>query len=623
MRYPAPVDMWLTTRFEARDVAESSRGARWIDVIGRLAPGVSAEQAGAELAMIARRLEVHDPKHNAGVGTRVVSLRDHMVGSVRAPLVIVLAAVGLVMLIACANVASLLLGRTAAREGELAVRSALGAGRGRLVRQVLTESICLALVGGAAGLALALWGTRLLVALAPADIPRLYDVRVDAPVLAFTLGVTVLAALLFGCIPALHASPAQVTLRLREGNRGSRTRPGSARARGALVVAEMALAIMLLAGAGLMLRSLGRLREVNPGFEPGRVSTFTVTLSPVKYPGLEQQRTFGNALLEQVRRIPGVDSAALAFGLPLSGESFQLSFDVAGRPAPPPNAEPRAQIRVVSAGYFGTMGIPLLRGRVFTDADRPGSPLALLISEETARRHFSDEDPIGTTITFGWRREDGNRLSGEIVGVVGDVAHRSLGGEVRPHAYAAFDQWPIDVLTVVMRSRGDPGAALAAARTAVAALDRDVPVYDAFTLASMVDRSLGQPKFYMMLLVAFAGLAMVLAAVGIYGVIAYTVQQRTREIGIRIALGASAERVVAMVVRRGLVLALAGVALGTAGAFAVTRVLRSLLYGVGERDPATFIGVAVLLAVVALLASWIPARRAARVDPLTAMRAEG
>jgi predicted permease len=623
MRYPVPVDMWLTTRFAQSDLAESSRGARWIDVIGRLAPGASAEQAKGELATIARRLELHDPKHNTDVGTRVVPLQEQMVGTVRTPLIVVLAAVGLVMLIACANVASLLLGRTAARDGELAVRTALGAGRGRLVRQLLTESVCLALIGGAAGLALALWGTRLLVSLAPADIPRLYDVRIDGPVLLFTLGVTVVAALVFGSIPALHASGAQLASRLRDGNRGSRTRPGSARARGALVIGEMALAIMLLAGAGLLLRSLSRLRDVNPGFEPARVSTFTVTLSPVKYPRSDDHRAFGTALLEAVGRIPGVDSAALAFGLPLSGTSFQLSFDVDGRPAPPPNAEPRAQVRVVSAGYFGTMGIPLLRGRAFTPDDRPGGPQALVVSEETARRHFPGEDPIGKRIAFGWGRDDGGRLSGEIVGIVGDVRHRSLSAEVSPHVYAAFAQWPIDQLTVVMRSRGDPAATIAAARGAVASLDRDVPVYDAFTLATMVDRSLGQPRFYVLLLGVFAGLAVLLAAVGIYGVIAYTVQQRTREIGIRIALGASAERVVSMMVRRGLVLALAGVALGTAGAFAVTRVLRSLLYGVGARDPVTFVGVAVLLGVVALLASWIPARRAARVDPLTAMRAEG
>ena len=622
MRYPSPVDMWLTTRFTQRELSDASRGARWIDVIGRLAPGVTEAQARSDLGAIARRLELQDPRHNAGYSTRVVPMRDEMVGRVRTPLIILLTAVGFVLLIACANVASLMLGRTAAREAELAVRTALGAGRGRLVRQLLTESMCLAAIGGVLGLALAFWGTRLLLALAPNDIPRLYDVRVDVSVVAFTLGATALAALVFGAVPAWQAQVGKVASTLREGNRGSRTRPGSARVRAALVVSEITLALMLLAGAGLLLKSFGRLRDVDPGFDPARVSTFTVTLSPVKYGTLDQQRAFGAALLDRVRQLPGVDSAGLTFGLPLSGASFTLSFDVAGRPAPAPNAEPSAQVRVASGGYFGAMGIPLKRGRMFTAADRNGAPRVLVISEETARRFFAGETPIGKQISFGWTR-DGDRLAGEIVGVVGDVKQRSLSGDRVPHAYVAFEQWPLDEITVVMRSRAEPAAALRAARGIVASLDRDLPVYDAVTLDHMVSRSLGQPRFYLILLAVFAALAVVLAAVGTYGVMAYTVQQRTREIGIRIALGASTDHVVAMVVRRGVALAVAGVVLGTAGAWAVTRVLRQLLYGVSERDPVTFVGVAILLGVVAVLASWVPARRAARVDPLAAMRAEG
>jgi predicted permease len=622
MRYPSPVDMWLTTRFDRKDLSDGGRGSRWIDVIGRLAPGATQEQAQSEMNAIARRLELQDPKHNTGYSTRLVQLRDDMVGSVRPALIVLLAAVGFVMLIACANVASLMLGRTAARESELAVRTALGAGRGRLVRQLLTESCCLALAGGVLGLTLAVWGVRLLLSLAPTDIPRLYNVRIDPLVLLFTLGMTALAALFFGTIPALQASAAQAVLHLRAGNRGSRTRPGSARARNALVVAEITLALMLLVGAGLLIKSFTRLREVNPGFAPARVSTFTVTLSPVKYETLERQRAFSKVLLDAVHRIPGVDSAAVTFGLPLSGTSFQLSYDVAGRPAPPPNAEPRAQVRIVSPGYFATVGIPLVRGRAFSDADRPGSPRVMVVSEETVRRYFPGEAPIGKRIDFGWGR-DGDRLSGEIVGVVGDVRQHGLSAAVTPHVYAAWDQWPIDEITVVMRSRGDPAVALEAARAVVASLDRDLPVYDAFTLEAMVDRALGQPRFYVLLLSIFASLAVVLAVVGIYGVIAYTVQQRTREIGIRIALGASHGRVVGMVVRRGLVLALAGITLGSAGAYAMTRVLQSLLYGVGARDPMTFVAVPALLGVVAVLASWLPARRAARVDPLAAMRAEG
>ena len=622
MRYPSPVDLWLTTRFSARDLSDGNRGSRWIDVVGRLAPGATREQAQSEMNAIARRLELQDPKHNAGYSTKLLLLRDDMVGGVRPALIILLAAVGFVMLIACANVASLMLGRTAARESELAVRTALGAGRGRLVRQLLTESCCLALAGGVLGLALALAGTRLLLSLAPSDIPRLYNVRTDATVLLFTVGTTALAALFFGAVPAFQASGADTVLHLRTGDRGSRSRPGSARARNVLVVAEITLALMLLVGAGLLIKSFERLRDVNPGFTAARVSTFTVTLSPVKYETLEQQRTFSTTLLEAVHRIPGVDSAALTFGLPLSGTSFQLSYVVQGRPAPPPNAEPRAQVRIVSPGYFATVGIPLVRGRVFSEADRPGNPRTMVVSEETVRRYFPGEDPIGKHIDFGWNR-DGDHLAGEIVGVVGDVRQHGLSEDVTPHIYAAWDQWPIDEITVVMRSRGDPAVALKAARATVLSLDGDLPVYDVFTLETMVDRALGQPRFYVLLLSIFAVLAVVLAVVGIYGVIAYTVQQRTREIGIRIALGASRERVVAMVVRRGLILALAGIAFGSAGAYAVSRVLQSLLFGVGARDPFTFLAVAALLGAVALLASWLPARRAARVDPLAAMRAEG
>jgi putative ABC transport system permease protein len=622
MRYPAPVDMWLTTRFDAVDLSDSNRGARWVEVVGRLAPGVSMQQASSEIAAIAKRLEQQDPKHNTGYGTRLIPLQDEMVGSVRVPLLVLLIAVGFVLLIACANVASLMLGRTAARETEMAVRTALGAGRGRLVRQLLTESVCLALLGGVLGLGLALLGTRALIAMAPRDIPRMVDVHVDASVLLYTLATTAIAALMFGSLPAFHASVGKLASTLREGGRGSRGRPGSARARGALVVAEITLALMLLTGAGLMLKSFGRLREVNPGFVPEHLSTFSVSLSPVKYETLEQQRAFATTLLDQVNRIPDVDTAGLSFDLPIVGGSFAISFKVVGEPDRPPNDEPGAQLRVASPGYFKAMGIPLKRGRGIEAGDRAGGPRALVISEETARLYFKGQDPIGKRLEFGWGR-DGVRLTGEVVGIVGDVRQRSLGEGVSPHAYAAYDQWPIDELTVVMRTKGDPQSALRSARSIVAALDKDLPVYAAYTLESMVSRSLGQPRFYLTLLSVFAVLAVVLAAVGIYGVIAYTVQQRTRELGIRMALGASGDHVVAMVVGRGILLAVAGIALGTAGAFAVTRVMRSLLFGVSERDPATFIAVAALLAAVALIASWIPARRAAKVDPLVAMRTEG
>jgi len=441
-------------------------------------------------------------------------------------------------------------------------------------------------------------------------------------VLLFTFAMTAVAAVCFGSIPALSASVGQTVLHLRTGDRGSRGRPGSARARSALVVAEITLALMLLVGAGLLMKSLTRLRQVDPGFNSANVSTFTVTLSPVKYATLEQQRVFARTLLDHVRQIPGVDSAAVTFGLPMSGTSFSLSYEVRGRPAPAPNDEPRGQVRIVSPGYFSTVGIRLVRGRSFRTTDGPGAPRVLVVSEETARRYFPGEDPIGKWIDFPWKRE-GERLSGEIVGVVGDVRQHGLSTELSPHVYAAWDQWPLDELTVVMRTHGDPAAPLRAVRPMVASLDRDLPVYDAFTLGVLVDRTLGQPRFYVLLLGVFAGLAVVLAVVGIYGVMAYTVQQRTKEIGIRIALGATQDQVVGMVVWRGLTLAVLGVTLGSAAAYAVSRVLQSLLFGVSARDPWIFAGVSVLLASVAVGASWLPARRAAHVDPLAAMRAEG
>jgi putative ABC transport system permease protein len=387
------------------------------------------------------------------------------------------------------------------------------------------------------------------------------------------------------------------------------------------VVAEITLALMLLVGAGLLLRSFARLRDVNPGFQPARVSTFSVTLASDKYETPAQQRAFGNALLEEVHHIPGVDSAAVTFGLPLSGQSFQLTFDVAGRDAPPPNAEPRAQVRVVSPGYFATVGVPVVRGRSFTAADRAGGQRALLISQETARRFFPGEDPIGKRLTFGWR-QGGERLAGEIVGIVGDVRQRSLSADLTPHVYVAFDQWPLDELTVVMRTRGDPAAPLRAAQATVARLDRNLPVYDAFTLETMVDRSLGQPRFYVMLLTVFAVLAVVLAVVGIYGIIAYTVQQRTREIGIRMALGARAAQIVRMVVGQGVRLALPGVVLGVAGALLLTRFLRPMLYRVPPFDPATYAQLAALMLLVAAAAAFVPARRAIARDPMHALRRE-
>jgi putative ABC transport system permease protein len=481
----------------------------------------------------------------------------------------------------------------------------------------------LSIVGGAAGLALALVGVRALVALAPADIPRLDAIRLDATVMAFALAVTAIAGALFGVVPALQAAGADLHLRLRAGSRSANARAGggSARARRALVVSEVALAIVLLAGAGLLIRSFARLRDVNPGFRTEDTSTFTVTLSPTKYPREDQQLAFSRSLLERVRQLPGVQTAATTFGLPLSTTAFRLTFEIAGRAPASPTDEPRAQFRIASPDYFRTLGIPLLRGRSFDARDRQGSAPVVLISQETARRYWPNEDPIGQRILTGFGRS-GAKMGGEIIGVVGDVRQFGLDDTPTAHAYLASDQWPLDEITVVMRSTTPAAATLAAARTVVRELDPELPLYDVAPLADMVADSLAQRRFYLMLLAGFAGVALLLAAVGIYGVIAYSVQQRSREIGIRVALGASRESVLSMILGDGLVLVLAGVVIGTLGAVGLTRLLRTLLFGVSATDPVTFVAVPLLLVATGVIACALPARRAVRLDPMLTIRGE-
>ena len=621
LRMPAGVDLWLTTRFDASDLAQSARGARWIQVLGRLSSGATLSGAAGEMRAIAARLARFDPRHNAGVTTRVATLQENLVGAVRAPLLILLGAVGFVMLIACVNVAGLALGRTAARETELAVRTALGAGRGRIARQILTENIILSFGGGAAGIALAILGTRTLVTLAPAGLPLVQSVHVDAVVLSFALVVTLVSGLLFGVIPALHGSRQGIDGRLRAGSRGLSLGASGSRLRQSLVVAEVALAVALLAGAGLLLRSFGQLVAVDPGFRPTDVSTLSLSLSPVRYPDAERQARFATTLLTRVGTLPGVTAAGISFSLPLTNSAFGLTFAIGGRPEKTGPDEPRAQVRIATPDYFRAMGIPLLRGRGFTDADHAGSGRVLLISESAARQYWPNEEPIGQTLETGWRR-DGRRFGGTIVGVVGDVRQFSLAGAPQPSIYAPLAQWPLDELSLVMHSAGSVVTTLAAARDVVHELDAALPVYDVRSFDDVVRESVAERRFYAMLLAAFAGLALVLAAVGIYGVIAYSVQQRRRELGIRIALGATRERVIALVLRQGMALTLVGVAVGLAGAGLLTRVLRGQLYGVSATDPLTFAAVPVILLAVALVACAVPARRAVAVDPATSIRAE-
>ena len=616
---PWDVDLWLTTRFAPSDVAPASRGARWIEVVGRIAPGASLNGAGAEMNAIAARLAQLDPRHNLNVTARVMPLQEELVGQVRRPLMVLLGAVGFVMLIACVNVASLSLGRTAGREMELAVRTALGAGRGRLVRQILTESMLLSLGAGIVGIALAMLGTRALVLFAPGDLPLVTAVRVDGVVLGFALLLTITSGLLFGLMPAVQGSRQAVEGRLRASSRGNSL--GAGRLRQMLVVAEVALAIALLAGAGLLVRSFGQLTAVDPGFQSRQVTTFSLSLSPVRYPDAARQEQFASALLSRLDRLPGVSASGISFSLPLSGGGFSLTFAIGGRPEASGAEEPHAQVRVATPEYFRTMGIPLLRGRGFTAEDRAGGDRVLLISAEAARRYWPNENPIGQTLETGWHRE-GHALGGRIVGIVGDVRQFSLASRPQPGIYAPLAQWPLDELSVVVRSSAPASAVLAEARDVVHGLDSSLPVYDARPLSDVVRESIAERRFYATLLVSFAALALVLAAVGIYGVIAYSVQQRRRELGIRIALGASWSQVIAMVMRQGMALTLLGAGVGLAGAGILTRVLRGQLFGVSATDPLTFIVVPLILVSVAALACLVPARRAVAIDPATAIRAE-
>jgi putative ABC transport system permease protein len=620
-RWPESVDVWMTTRFSERDLAPSSRGARWLSVVGRIAPSASLTTARAVMDGIALRLAQLDPRHNATVGARVTPMLASMVHDLQRPLFVLLGAVGFVLLIACANVAGLTLARVASRDSELAMRTALGAARGRIARQILTESLLLAFAGGVLGVALAFLGTKALVSIAPSDLPRLDEVGLDAKVLAFTFAVTVLTGVLFGVVPAINASAANLHDRLRAGGRGGSGKRSSGRSRRALVVGEVALAIVLLAGAGLLLRSFALLRGVDPGFRPEGVFTFGVALDPRTYARPDQQRQFTTTLLDAMARSPGVTGTAVAFALPLSGDSFGFTFDVLGRPLADPDNEPRAQARIVSPGYFATMGIPVIRGRLFDDRDREGAPQAIVISSEVARRYFPGENPIGKSIKTGWGME-GKRFGGEIVGIVGDVRQFALDREPTPHMYMVYEQLPLNEYDVVVRSTAPSTVVFSSARSILRRLDPRIPLAGTRQVSDIVARSLGPRRFYLTLLASFAAVAMVLALVGIYGVIAYGIQQRRREIGIRLALGASGQRVLRMILSEGLRLVAGGVVLGVAGAFALTRVLEALLFEVGARDPLTFVAAPGALIVAAVVACLLPARSASRLDPIETIRSE-
>ncbi len=616
--FPREAVLWRPLEYNAMFRDPGNRRALWLRVIARLRPGVTPARAQSDVAAIAGRLQKDYPDLAGNIGASATPLAESMVGDLRTPLLLLLGAVGLVLLIACANVASLLLARASARATELAVRSALGAGRRRLVRQLLTESAVLALLGGGFGLLLGAWGAALLVRLGPGGIPRLEGVGVNGGVILFTAVVALVTALVFGAVPAWQATRVELTESLKEGARGGGARRSTGRLRAGLVVAELALAVMLLSGAGLLLRSFARLQAVDPGFRADHTVAFDLGLPDTRYGEPERVAEFYRTLLERLSALPGVQETGAVSALPLTGFRMRLSFDVKGRAPAPASEKPALDVIAATPGYLRALRIPVLRGRSFTSEDRAGARPVVLLNEEAVRRYFPGEDPIGQVVQLGWPRSP----AGEVVGIVRDVREEGLTAAAEPQIYLPQAQVPFASMSVVVRTTGDPARVASLVRREVHALDPDLAVDHLRTVREVVDRSIAEPRLYATLLALFAAVALTLAAVGIFGVMAYTVAQRRRELGIRLALGARPGGVLRLVVGQAAVLVAVGIALGLLGTLALSRVLAGLLFGVSATDPATLAAVAVGLGAVALLASWLPARAATRIAPSEALRLE-
>ena len=616
-RFERDVDVWAPLNLDTK------RGRRgdFLTVIGRLKPGVTLDRAQAQMTTIARQLEQQYPETNTNWGIELVPLKDQLVGGVRPALLIFMGAVGLVLLIACANVANLMLTRATAREREMAIRATLGAQQSRLVRQMLTESVLVSLAGGALGLLLAVWGVGALRSTQSSVIPRVSEIGIDGWVLAFTLLLALATGVLFGLVPALRIARGELNGALREGARGASGGMGVRQLRGVLVLAEVALALVLLVGAGLLIRSFDRLQRVDPGFNPDHVLSAEIVLPRARYGEAPRQRAFYRQLLDGMQGTPGVTSAALVSDVPLSGGASYLSFSVAGRPDPGPGTVQDAEVFVASPDYFRTLGIPLLQGRLFTTQDDAGKSNVVVINHAMAQRYWPGGNPIGAHVTLDDPRDSSASWS-TVVGVIGDVHHNRLNQEPYPQMYAPVAQVPQRAMMLVVRTAGDPTGLVGAVRRAVTSLDASLPISNIMTMEERVSHSVAQPRVNLTLLALFAGVALALAAVGIYGVVSYTVVQRTRELGIRMALGARPGDVLRLVIRQAMAPALAGVALGLVGAWGGTRLMASLLFGVSASDPMVFGAVALFLSGVALLASYIPARRATRVDPLVALQYE-
>ena len=594
---------------------------RFLSVVGRLKPGVSSEQAGAELKTIEARLSEEIPKYNKNYTTEVLPLREQFFGNVRRPLWLMLGAVGFVLLIACANVANLLLSLATSREKEIALRAALGARRVRITRQLLTESLLLALLGSVFGLGIAWIGIKALVAISPRDLVSLQTVGLNVPVLLWTLGLTLLTGLIFGLAPALHISRLNLNDSLKEGGKSeSAQASGSRRLRSALVVSEIALAVVLLASAGLLIKSFVRLQQVDRGFNTDNILTMVVRLPDAKYSKDPEIISFFTQTLERVRSLPGVRSAGIINFLPLyGGLGSATGFKIEGQPEPPPGQGPGCDVRAADAGYFKTMGIPLLRGRTFSEREDTEAKHVILINDALARKYFPNEDPIGKRLDVAMFEQP---FWAEIIGVVGNVRYDSLIDEAPPAVYYAHPDLTYPFMTLVIRTEGDPAAIAPAVQREIRSLDPNQPVSDVRTMDQVMSEWVSRSRFNTLLLGLFAGLATLLSAVGIFGVMNYSVALRTRELGLRLAIGAQPRQVLLLVLRQGLLLTVFGVVLGLGAAFALTRLLSGLLFGVEAVDVSTFTTISLLLVIVSLLACYLPARRAMRIDPLQALRYE-
>lgn len=616
-QFPPQVELWVPLAWDEKE--RQTRSIHDYQVIARLKPNVTLTQAQAEMNTISSRLAQQYPEADKGWGAVLVPLHEDLVGEIRPALLVLFSAVAFVLLIACANVANLMLARGANRAKEIAIRIALGARRPRIVRQLLTESVLVAVVGGLVGLLLATWGSGLLVRLISDSLPNPGDVGIDRWALGFTLLVSLGAGILAGIAPALQFTKAEMVETLKQGTGRTGGSAVKQRTRQALVVSEVALSLILLTGAGLMIRSFWKLQHVDPGFDPRNVLTMRVALSPVRYSEPQQQAAYFDRVLEQTRALPGVVSAGATTQLPLTGGGSTQPFTIEGQAGPEVAMQPMAQTRYISPDYFRTMGIPLRRGRFFTSEDREGGPQVVIISEEMARQFWPGQDPIGKRLTPSFHLKQGPR---EIVGVVGDVKGSGLDANAASMMYLPYKQLPRPSMTFVVRTTSDPQRLIQPVSRAIYAVDKEQAIRSAGTAEQVLSASLSGQRVNMTLLITFAALALALATVGVYGVMNYTVALRRRELGIRLALGAKTRDILRLVLGQGLALTLTGIAVGLAAAYGLTRLMASLLYGVTATDFMTFASVSGVLVAVGLLASYLPARRATKVDPMIALRSE-